>query len=98
MLVLGSSKPWQDAMQAITGQRKMSVKPLLDYFQPLMEWLKKQNKEENVGWSENCPSKIPHPSAPPTSTTTCGSQRLSISYVYIATCVLFLCTMFKSWM
>ncbi|XP_048726863.2 angiotensin-converting enzyme-like isoform X2 [Ostrea edulis] len=61
MLMMGSSKQWQDAMEAITGQRLMSAKPLVEYFDPLLKWLKEQNKEDNTGWSASCPSVIPTP-------------------------------------
>lgn len=49
---MGSSKPWPDAMEALTGQREMSALPLLDYFRPLQEWLEKENKRtgEYIGW------------------------------------------------
>ncbi|XP_033103605.1 angiotensin-converting enzyme-like [Anneissia japonica] len=35
MLALGRSKPWPEAMEAITGQREMSAEPLLRYFESL---------------------------------------------------------------
>lgn len=52
MLELGSSKPWQDAMEKITQQRNMDSAGLLEYFKPLMEWLTKENKRTNeyIGW------------------------------------------------
>ena len=62
MLELGSSKPWQEAMFVMTGTRNMSALPLVEYFTPLVEWLKEQNKGENIGWSESCPTNIPMPS------------------------------------
>ncbi|XP_043911144.1 angiotensin-converting enzyme [Protopterus annectens] len=49
---LGFSKPWPDAMALITGQPNMSAQALLKYFQPLTEWLQKQNKEETLGWPD----------------------------------------------
>uniref|UniRef100_A0A8C4QHG6 Angiotensin-converting enzyme n=1 Tax=Eptatretus burgeri TaxID=7764 RepID=A0A8C4QHG6_EPTBU len=52
MMSLGSSKPWQDAMEKITGQRNMSAESLLEYFQPLTTWLKKENENEVLGWPE----------------------------------------------
>ena len=55
MLKLGSSEPWPDAMEKLTGQRVMDATPLLDYFQPLNDWLVDQNKDYPVGWDENCP-------------------------------------------
>ena len=52
MLKLGSSKPWQDAMEAMTGQRDVLATPLLNYFEPLRVWLEAKNKEngEYIGW------------------------------------------------
>jgi peptidyl-dipeptidase A len=50
MLALGASKPWPDALQAFTGSREMSGKAMIEYFKPLMDWLKKQNKGAKKGW------------------------------------------------
>ena len=50
MLSLGASKPWPDALEALTSTRQMSAKPLLNYFAPLSRWLKTQNKTEKCGW------------------------------------------------
>ncbi|XP_069674785.1 angiotensin-converting enzyme-like isoform X1 [Periplaneta americana] len=52
MLQMGSSKPWPDAMEVLTGQREMDASGLLDYFKPLSEWLEKENKNsgEYIGW------------------------------------------------
>jgi peptidyl-dipeptidase A len=50
MLEMGASKPWPDALQAFTGTREMSGKPMLEYFAPLMKWLKTQNKGVKKGW------------------------------------------------
>ena len=45
MLKLGSSRPWPDALEAISGTRKMSADSILEYFQPLMEWLTEENRK-----------------------------------------------------
>jgi peptidyl-dipeptidase A len=50
MLEMGASKPWPDALQAFTGTREMSGKAMIEYFKPLMDWLKKQNKGAKKGW------------------------------------------------
>lgn len=52
MLSLGSSKPWPDAMEVLTGQRQMNAGALLEYFKPLSDFLLKYNIENNVpiGW------------------------------------------------
>ncbi|ESO94196.1 hypothetical protein LOTGIDRAFT_215685 [Lottia gigantea] len=56
MLSLGTSKPWPEAMEAITGQRKMDVRPLVEFFTPLLDWLEKQNSGKKFGWSDECPT------------------------------------------
>jgi peptidyl-dipeptidase A len=50
MLEMGASKPWPDALQAFTGSREMSGKAMIEYFKPLMDWLKLQNKGVKKGW------------------------------------------------
>jgi peptidyl-dipeptidase A len=50
MLELGRSKPWPDALQAMTGSREMDASALLDYFAPLQKWLKAQNANQRCGW------------------------------------------------
>lgn len=50
MLEMGASKPWPDALEAFTGNREMSGKAMLEYFAPLMKWLKAQNKGAKKGW------------------------------------------------
>ena len=43
MLRLGSSVPWPEALESLTGEREMSVKPILSFFEPLKLWLEKEN-------------------------------------------------------
>ena len=52
MLELGTSRPWRDAMEKMTGERKMSTKAMREYFQPLEAWLKEENRRNGVtvGW------------------------------------------------
>jgi peptidyl-dipeptidase A len=50
MLQMGASKPWPEAMKALTGQDKADATAILDYFAPLMKWLQEQNKSEQCGW------------------------------------------------
>jgi peptidyl-dipeptidase A len=50
MLEMGLSKPWPDALQALTGQREMDATAIRDYFAPLQKWLDEQNKGKPVGW------------------------------------------------
>ena len=50
MLSMGQSKPWPDALQALTGSRQMDATAILDYFAPLSLWLDEQLKGQPVGW------------------------------------------------
>jgi len=50
MLSMGKSRPWPDALQAISGQRQMDATAILDYFAPLKKWLDQQNQGEKLGW------------------------------------------------
>jgi peptidyl-dipeptidase A len=50
MLQMGLSRPWPDALEAISGQREMDATAIRDYFAPLQKWLDDQNKGKPVGW------------------------------------------------
>ncbi len=50
MLAMGKSKPWPDALEAMTGERQMDATAMLDYFAPLKKWLDEQNRGHKVGW------------------------------------------------
>jgi peptidyl-dipeptidase A len=50
MLELGQSKPWQEALFAMTGSREMDASAILDYFAPLRRFLKEQNQGKRCGW------------------------------------------------
>ncbi|WOK37020.1 M2 family metallopeptidase [Sphingomonas sp. C3-2] len=50
MLEMGASKPWPDALEAFTGTREIDGSAMISYFQPLMTWLKDQNKGKQCGW------------------------------------------------
>ena len=43
MLAMGASKPWPEALQALTGESRIDGSALLDYFAPLKVWLDQQN-------------------------------------------------------
>jgi peptidyl-dipeptidase A len=51
MLALGQSKPWQEAMKAMTGEDRIDASAMVEYFQPLLTWLKERNKGEKTGWT-----------------------------------------------
>ncbi len=44
MLSLGASKPWQQALKAMSGEDRIDGGALLEYFAPLKVWLDEQNK------------------------------------------------------
>jgi peptidyl-dipeptidase A len=50
MLEMGKSKPWQDALEALTGKDKMDATAIMAYFAPLKTWLDEQNKSRQCGW------------------------------------------------
>ncbi|WP_082087060.1 M2 family metallopeptidase [Teredinibacter purpureus] len=50
MMEMGRSRPWQDAMFALTGQREMDASAIVDYFAPVKTWLDKQNEGRVCGW------------------------------------------------
>jgi peptidyl-dipeptidase A len=50
MLELGASKPWPEAMQAISGEAKADAGAMVEYFAPLLSFLKAENKGEKCGW------------------------------------------------
>lgn len=51
MLEMGQSKPWPDAMEVMTGERQADASAMVEYFQPLLAWLKKQNAGQKEGWT-----------------------------------------------
>jgi peptidyl-dipeptidase A len=50
MLSLGASQPWQDALEKLTGTRRIDAAAISEYFQPLMQWLREQNRGQQCGW------------------------------------------------
>ncbi len=50
MLAMGASKPWPEAMKAISGETKADASAILEYFAPLSAYMKEQNKGEQCGW------------------------------------------------
>ncbi|HWF06970.1 MAG TPA: M2 family metallopeptidase [Bryobacteraceae bacterium] len=51
MLKLGQSKPWPEAMKVMTGEDRIDASAMVEYFQPLLTWLKEQNKGQTAGWT-----------------------------------------------
>ncbi len=50
MLAMGLSQPWPDALEAFTGTREISAEPMVEYFEPLLGWLREQNSGRSCGW------------------------------------------------
>ena len=50
VLSLGASRPWPEVMKIITGYRDIRADRLVEYFRPLLAWLRQQNRGHPVGW------------------------------------------------
>ncbi|NNC56185.1 MAG: M2 family metallopeptidase [Woeseiaceae bacterium] len=50
MMASGQSEPWQDSLEKLTGTREMDATAIIDYFDPLMGYLKEQNNGRSCGW------------------------------------------------
>jgi peptidyl-dipeptidase A len=52
MLELGQSRPWQEALKAMTGEDNINAAAIKEYFAPLKKWLDEQNAAAGVktGW------------------------------------------------
>jgi peptidyl-dipeptidase A len=50
MLEAGASEPWQNTLKKLTGTQEMDASAIIDYFQPLMGYLKEQNAGRQCGW------------------------------------------------
>lgn len=70
MLKLGASKPWPDALEALSGERQADASAMVEYFAPLSAWLKEQNKGESCGWDGEATAPTASPATPPASPAT----------------------------
>ncbi len=50
MMSLGASRPWQEALAKIAGERTLDASAMLEYFAPLRGWLDRQNGTQRCGW------------------------------------------------
>ena len=50
MLEMGQRHEWPDALEALTGERKMEGGSLREYFRPLERWLEQENRGVPIGW------------------------------------------------
>ncbi len=64
MLAAGASKPWQETLEKLTGTRQMDASAILEYFAPLIEYLKQQNQGQQCGWEPATEAPPPAETAP----------------------------------
>jgi peptidyl-dipeptidase A len=50
ILSLGATRDWNTVLREATGEG-LTARPLVTYFEPLLDWLKKQNQGRPVGWT-----------------------------------------------
>jgi peptidyl-dipeptidase A len=50
MLALGASRPWPEALEALSGERQMDPSAMLEYFAPLRGWLAERTRGLSCGW------------------------------------------------
>ena len=50
MMEMGQSRPWREALEAMTGEKEMDASAILEYFEPLNKFLKRANKGKKCGW------------------------------------------------
>lgn len=44
---MGSSKHWSDALEILTGERKLNASAMIEYFKPLYDYLREENSNNN---------------------------------------------------
>lgn len=54
VLQAGRSRPWQEVLKEMVGSDTLDAQALLEYFQPVIQWLQEQNQrnDEVLGWPE----------------------------------------------
>lgn len=58
---LGSTKPWKQVVgKILPNNTGLSSLALLEYYQPVLDWLNKYNKDANskIGWTASKKSKV----------------------------------------
>ena len=75
---LGASKPWPEALETLTGSRQMNADAILEYFQPLTDWLN-ENEIETPSWDEECPLGSFGPTRPRVLASTSGFHPVSVA-------------------
>jgi peptidyl-dipeptidase A len=46
----GATEDWRQLVRDATGE-ELSTRAMVEYFQPLMRWLKEQNRGRTIGWT-----------------------------------------------
>jgi peptidyl-dipeptidase A len=50
MLAAGARSPWRETLEILTGKPEMDAGVIIEYFQPLMQWLGERNQGQRCGW------------------------------------------------
>jgi peptidyl-dipeptidase A len=50
MMQTGSSRPWSETLEELSGEKNIDATAILDYFAPLKAWLDKENEGRQCGW------------------------------------------------
>ena len=50
MMEAGMSQPWPDTLEKFTGTREMDGSAIIEYFDPLIVYLKEENAGQSCGW------------------------------------------------
>lgn len=50
LLSAGQSRPWPETLALLTGKPEMDGSAVIEYFQPLLGWLKERNAGRSCGW------------------------------------------------
>ncbi|XP_055334822.1 angiotensin-converting enzyme-like [Paramacrobiotus metropolitanus] len=87
-LKMGSSMPWQDVMETITGSREIDARPLIEFFEPLTRHLQAINdaNQDQAGWSED-PICVPFDGTYPADQTTTTTTSIPTTPMVTSTAV-----------
>ncbi|WP_435008652.1 M2 family metallopeptidase [Tundrisphaera lichenicola] len=50
ILSLGATRDWDAVLRETTGE-SLTARPMMNYYAPLLDWLKEQNQGRKVGWA-----------------------------------------------
>ena len=45
----GGTQDWRKVLREATGE-DLSTRAMVEYYKPLLEWLKRQNEGRQIGW------------------------------------------------